>query len=1131
MLSYLTYFFAQVFRYFVAFICLLSASNLWSATTYSGSNGVQSKLFLQNSVSACSGCHYNGAPDPDFTSSYAAFTSYATTSHGGIKQDAVQRMMDRTNLATGDASFMPQGGGSQISAAEKALLSAWRSNFAVDVDNPTTTTLTTISGKGKNSQTTSDSAFFTVYANVDDSGIDATSYTFQYGLSQTPSFESSAQLVSGSGGGTGTTQISQLLTSLECGETYYYRVKASNATYSSTVGSWQEEDTPSCNTPPVIQSTPLNPSNGTEDILFQFDVDAIDGEGDGITYGLVNQPSGMTINTSGLVSWTPLEGVTTSGLVTVTAADDGDDGVIAGSETFSISVTSINDAPQITSIAKTSAIEGNQYSYQVDVNDPDDSGNALAYSVAPITGDMNISTSGLLTWTPDNGDLTSGAITVTVADGGENFAAAATQEFEILVSGVNTPPSITSIAATSASEDILYQYAVQVLDLDDANNGTDLSFSLSNFPVGMTISNQGIIQWTPTEGQGNANTITVTVSDGGENDAAPSHETFSITVTSINDAPQLSSPGEQTITELESLVINFADLYTDPDDNNDGTSLLWQLISAPAGMALSTQGNLTWDSVEESAGEYSIQLSLTDGGEDSADAALLSFQLTVNLLDGDNDLVADYVDNCPALANNDQANFDTDSLGDVCDPDDDNDTLPDVVELANGLDPFNSEDALLDTDGDGDTNVIEYQQCLVLANEASELCGQILADSVAPQITTNGDQSVISSGYLTEVELTAQAIDVKDGEVIVAADNLGPFRPGKHIITWQGQDSVGNIAQLEQVVKVIPLVKFLGSQQFAIDQVTEVRVPLSLSGNAADYPVVIDYQVGGSASDDEHDLIAGQIQIDSGLVAEVVFNWLGSSSDTIAKNIIIELSSTNDAAFLPDNLTYQIDLLAGNVIPSAELSTSQGGEQRAVIYQDQGTFYINALISDNNNDELALNWITEHEELILPASLARDQLRTVPFNAANFPVGFYLLGLEVSDDESSFIRNLSFRVEEQAPTLVAASDSDNDGITDDLEGLGDSDDDGIQDYLDPIDDVQYMHKNLLTNDLFETAEQLLETEPGLTLKAGQWAIEQGQAGIALAAQDLTAIDEEVNKNILEKYLISKYMVLVIMKLR
>jgi len=58
--------------------------------------------------------------------------------------------------------------------------------------------------------------------------------------------------------------------------------------------------------------------------------------------------------------------------------------------------------------------------------------------------------------------------------------------------------------------------------------------------------------------------------------------------------------------------------------------------------------------------------------------------------DADNDGVADAVDNCPADANPDQANFDGDSEGDVCDPDDDDDGESDAEEIACGSDPLDA---------------------------------------------------------------------------------------------------------------------------------------------------------------------------------------------------------------------------------------------------------------------------------------------------------------------------------------------------------------------------------------------------------------------------------------------------------
>jgi hypothetical protein len=85
--------------------------------------------------------------------------------------------------------------------------------------------------------------------------------------------------------------------------------------------------------------------------------------------------------------------------------------------------------------------------------------------------------------------------------------------------------------------------------------------------------------------------------------------------------------------------------------------------------------------------------------------------------------LGDACDNCPTDTNADQANFDGDSQGDVCDadddndgdpdvtdPDDDNDGFPDTFEIACGSQPPLSDNAPellgngIDDDGDGSTD-------------------------------------------------------------------------------------------------------------------------------------------------------------------------------------------------------------------------------------------------------------------------------------------------------------------------------------------------------------------------------------------------------------------------------------------
>lgn len=79
-----------------------------------------------------------------------------------------------------------------------------------------------------------------------------------------------------------------------------------------------------------------------------------------------------------------------------------------------------------------------------------------------------------------------------------------------------------------------------------------------------------------------------------------------------------------------------------------------------------------------------------------------------NLPDGDADGVHDLQDNCVNTANSDQADFDADNLGDMCDADDDNDGLPDAVETALGLNSRDASDADGDLDGDDFSNRLEH---------------------------------------------------------------------------------------------------------------------------------------------------------------------------------------------------------------------------------------------------------------------------------------------------------------------------------------------------------------------------------------------------------------------------------------
>ena len=144
------------------------------------------------------------------------------------------------------------------------------------------------------------------------------------------------------------------------------------------------------------QITSIAPTQAIEDEEYQYQVVVFDPEGDDIVYSLSNQPDGMEISDTGLITWTPLNGVVTSGEVTVTVSDD----ELEDSQTFTIEVQAVNDAPVIDAISPQEATEDVEFTYQVTATDQD-SDTIEFYAINTPSG-FEIDTDGNVSWTPTN---------------------------------------------------------------------------------------------------------------------------------------------------------------------------------------------------------------------------------------------------------------------------------------------------------------------------------------------------------------------------------------------------------------------------------------------------------------------------------------------------------------------------------------------------------------------------------------------------------------------------------------------------------------------------------------------------------------------------------------------------------
>ncbi|OUS28690.1 hypothetical protein A9Q98_07475, partial [Thalassotalea sp. 42_200_T64] len=380
--------------------------------------------------------------------------------------------------------------------------------------------------------------------------------------------------------------------------------------------------------------------------------------GTDLTWSLINAPVGMTVTSTGKVTWTPSDGVTTSGAVTLSVEDGKEDGALPDSQVFTITVTPVNQAPSITSNAPTSAVVDVEYTYTATVTDVDDANNGtdLTWSLTNAPVGMTVTSTGKVTWTPDNGVITSGAVTLTVEDGKEDGALPDSQTFSISVTDVNQAPSITSTAPVTATEGSEYTYTTTVTDVDDANNGTDLTWSLTNAPVGMTVTSTGKVTWTPGNGITTSGAVTLTVQDGGENGASPDSQIFTITVTGVNQAPSITSTAPVTATEGSEYT--YTTTVTDVDDVNNGTDLTWSLTNAPVGMTVTSTGKVTWTPGNGITTSGAVTLTVADGGENGAlpDSEIFTIVITAvnqapiavndsNSVDEDSVVIIDILDN------------------------------------------------------------------------------------------------------------------------------------------------------------------------------------------------------------------------------------------------------------------------------------------------------------------------------------------------------------------------------------------------------------------------------------------------------------------------------------------------------
>ena len=843
---------------------------------------------------------------------------------------------------------------------------------------------------------------------------------------------------------------------------------------------------------PVISGLPGNVA--VEDSVYIFTPTVTDTNSSDVqTFSITNKPNWATFSTTtGALTGTPTNADvgTTSGIV-ISVADAANATVSLAA--FNLTVTNTNDAPVITGTPATTVAEDAAYSFIPTVSDVD-AGDTQTFSIniKPSWATFSTSTGGL-TGTPTNADvgITSGII-ISVADAAN--ASVSLAAFNLTVSNTNDAPVITGTPATTVAEDAAYSFIPTVSDVDAGDTQT---FSITNIPSWATFNTlTGALTGTPsrTDAADYAGIVIIVTDNASTIGTLP---TFTITVTNSNEAPVADA---QTLILEEDSELSIILSAEDPD----GDELTYAIVTEPEHGSLVQSPNNIWvyTADKDFNGTDNFTYKALDAETDSEPVTV---ELTINPV---NDTPVAQDDNIE-LTYSESGRYNLDVLNN------DSDVDGDVLSIINassaiGNASIEAGELIFQIQGvfEGE---IKLQYAIsdgnaVIDNDNSKANVTLVfdnhIDALLPVITLPQDIEINATALFTKVDLgVATAINSEGASVPVSlVDGVTRFAPGNNLVYWQAQDSDGFKRVVTQRVTVQPLVNIAVDSQGTEGE--HYKVAVHLNGESPTYPVIVPYSISGDSDSNDHDLVSGELIIDSGLLGYIEFDTF---SDGVVEADEVVIITLDDSVNVGAKSVFTLTITEDNLAPQASITVSQNNEQRTLIDKTLGEVVITSDVFDaNNDDNHSYTWISVGGVLV--DSDSEDTSFT--FDPTNVATGQQTLSLNVTDNGESSLSTVVFvylDIVEALPTLTDI-DSDGDLTPDNAEGYGDTDNDGIADYL----DNNNSRCNIQTSEISEQELYLIETEPSICLRRGINTANNQSGALLLSVNEVINDNEAIN---------------------